>query len=84
MVLGCLALGGLLSGSMFSSPSAGAGLFLSPPSLLGGGVWDEVEAGAGSGTSFKLGCVCVCHVHQESYENRLQILTNSIQYRHFI
>ena len=67
MVLGCLALGGLSSGSTVPSPSAGAGLFLSPPpppSLLGGGVCDEVGwAGAGAGTSFKLGCMCACAMY---------------------
>ena len=63
MVLGCFALGGLFSGSTFSSPSAGADLFRSPPSLLGGGVSDEAGAGVGAGTSFKLGCVCVCAMY---------------------
>ena len=59
MVLGCLAFGGLSFGSTFSSPSAGAGLFLSPPSLLGGGVWDELGSTSDAGISFKLGCVCM-------------------------
>ena len=65
MVLGCLGSGGLPSGSVFSSTAA-AGLFLSPPPLLGGGV-DVVRV---AGNSFKLGCISMCmHNYVYTHDN---------------